>query len=409
MADPTITTLAYNVAFKCHSCTRCCRDWQVPIRRDELPKIAGLITEKFGKDRLDDFITPVANDPQVTARFQLKPNRACVFLNETTNLCDFQTEFGEKNLPSVCKTYPRQLIEFDQPDAYSYDYNLSATCPTALGLLTSESLCRVVTDENYNTQIYNALRRSAAAKALTLTNRKISHDAFRLLKNAMSERFNDVELEVDETLIFLANLLTEVLNEPGEDEFTAAEMEIFLAKANARDKALIRADAAAIPPSPRMHLISVGAWLKLRSSFPVQEERMRELIQKYARDTYNGEEVLEFQTAYRDRVAPALKSHHWIMRNYLAGKIFFNPDTIDFDYVPLGFVSAYAAQSLIKTLLVETAHAKPDAPLSQSDVLDAVQTVEYSFVHMRKMEENFGRMLAENRVPPKEFAGIIKI
>lgn len=117
----------YYDRFKCvaDQCpATCCAGWQIVIDEDTLERYAG---EKgaFG-NRLKNSV-----DWEEGVFFQY--GGRCAFLNEN-DLCDLQSELGEKALCETCRRYPRHVEEYEG----LREYSLSLSCPAAARIMLEE-------------------------------------------------------------------------------------------------------------------------------------------------------------------------------------------------------------------------------------------------------------------------------
>ncbi len=91
--------------FSCHSCTNCCRIWQVELLPGE-PERAENLAWPAGDPLIG--IEPLARHGGKTYLAH-RPDGACVFLNEANGRCRIHEQFGEPTKPLGCRLYPFQI------------------------------------------------------------------------------------------------------------------------------------------------------------------------------------------------------------------------------------------------------------------------------------------------------------
>jgi lysine-N-methylase len=92
----------------CHQCGFCCRGSVIPLRREDVERLR---SQKWHEHR--DFVKTkvMYREPAVVGRVRLahQADGSCVFLDKS-GLCRIHSEFGIEAKPTVCQTFPLQLI-----------------------------------------------------------------------------------------------------------------------------------------------------------------------------------------------------------------------------------------------------------------------------------------------------------
>lgn len=118
----------------------CCRDWAVPITRDDLDAMrATMSTTPEGRERLIRLVV-IGNRSRVAdgrAQLQMDDDCACPML-EKDNRCGVHAAFGEKALTTPCSIFPRTALALHD----RVEVGGSLGCPEVarLMLLSEESL-----------------------------------------------------------------------------------------------------------------------------------------------------------------------------------------------------------------------------------------------------------------------------
>lgn len=405
MSQPPVKTLKFGKDFKCESCTQCCRsEWRIPLLQEDYDVVARVLTAKYGADKVGDYLEKIAGDPLVAGTFRRKVGNACVFLNESTNLCGFQTEFGESALPAVCKTYPRMRVRVGEEQSYA----LSATCPTARRLFTRENEIAVITRNDFDTGIYSGVRQKLGERPLTLNHRVLDFAAYCDFKEFAVTLFGRTEFDVDGVVAGVGALLMGLYDSQGEGPLTRFEMQSWLGNSAWTEFTHFADASTGMTAAPLKHLGLLGSWCRHRQTqSSVDQDVMRVVVAKYAPQSLSAEEAEAYVARYRGFVDPVLAKNHWIPRNYLAGKFFLDPYAVKLDYLGQGFLSVFFAWALLKAVLVETSYKKSE--LTADDVLAAIEVVEHNTSHAGTTEEELARLMKENRVLPGIFLSLIRL
>lgn len=123
-----VRTLAVVQNWDCHACTRCCRQYHVPVTAEERARI-----EAQGWSQDPDFAgVPlfVRSGGWMSSDYRLNhlKDGTCVFLGPD-NRCRIHTKFGGETKPLACRNYPFSLV----PAGDHWNLGLRFACPSVAG------------------------------------------------------------------------------------------------------------------------------------------------------------------------------------------------------------------------------------------------------------------------------------
>ena len=115
----------------------CCKDWAIPLRKDEFKKIKRSIVSEELKSIFANAFEPMEGESlQKTNRYMMKlnENRNCPFWGED-GLCMIQKECGYEVLSKTCKVFPREGFLYCEE---RQELSLSLGCEAVVKLLLEE-------------------------------------------------------------------------------------------------------------------------------------------------------------------------------------------------------------------------------------------------------------------------------
>jgi len=132
-----IVILNHDEKWDCHQCGFCCRGSLIPLSVEDVERLRRQKWEErsdYRKTRI------MVRDRGASGSFRLahRSDGSCVFLNED-GLCRIHSEFGSEAKPTVCQTFPLQLIPHEKQAVLT----IRRACPSAaadLGNATSNHL-----------------------------------------------------------------------------------------------------------------------------------------------------------------------------------------------------------------------------------------------------------------------------
>jgi lysine-N-methylase len=112
-------------SWDCHSCTNCCREYNVPLTDEERQRLEGQGWEK--EEEIDGPLF-VRSGPWWNRRTLLRhrPDGGCVFLGDD-NRCRIHERFGAQAKPLACRLFPFVLV----PAGDHWRVGLRFACPSA--------------------------------------------------------------------------------------------------------------------------------------------------------------------------------------------------------------------------------------------------------------------------------------
>ena len=119
-------------AFQCiaHQCSiTCCQEWKIEVDDNTYKKWNSLSLQKAGEKNLSEYVE-TKDDSRVIC---LNSENKCPFLNKE-KLCKLVLELGDETLSNTCKTFPREIHEFDN----RVEYSLVSCCPEVIDMLNRQ-------------------------------------------------------------------------------------------------------------------------------------------------------------------------------------------------------------------------------------------------------------------------------
>lgn len=120
-----IVTLNTEEKWDCHQCGICCRGSLVPLSKQDLDRLRRQRWENEpGYENVR--ITVPHRGAESKQRLAHRPDGTCVFLKDD-GLCTIHSKLGLEAKPTICKTFPMQLVPQDQHAVLTY----RRACPSA--------------------------------------------------------------------------------------------------------------------------------------------------------------------------------------------------------------------------------------------------------------------------------------
>ncbi len=127
-----VITLDNDEKWDCHQCGFCCRGSLIPLSRDDLTRLQ---SQKWGEQpEFQGRSAITVRYPGAESSFRLahQADGSCVFLSESGG-CRIHSKFGGQAKPTVCQTFPFQLIPHEQKAVLT----VRLACPSAAASLGS--------------------------------------------------------------------------------------------------------------------------------------------------------------------------------------------------------------------------------------------------------------------------------
>jgi hypothetical protein len=147
---------------------------------------------------------------------------------------------------------------------------------------------------------------------------------------------------------------------PGTPRVTLAALETILAKLEARDRREVDRECDSLPTRPHRVLDFARAWLVLyaKSAGKKSPPGLSKLVTRLAADrpetAVPEEKIKDLVSRYGEGADLFLKRHHWVVRNFLAQRLFYIPDVVDHDGWLLPFSTALASFAVLRLAVLET-------------------------------------------------------
>ena len=132
-----IVILNNDEKWDCHQCGVCCRGSLIPLSSED---VARLSSQKWNEQPEYRNMRIMVRNRQSSSPFRLahRSDGSCIFLNED-GLCRIHSKFGGEAKPTVCQTFPLQLIPHEKQAVLT----IRRACPSAaadLGRAVSDHL-----------------------------------------------------------------------------------------------------------------------------------------------------------------------------------------------------------------------------------------------------------------------------
>lgn len=131
-----IVILNKDEKWDCHQCGFCCRGSLIPLSDTDVARLKSQKWDEQPEYRNRRIM--LANGTSATSRLAHRSDGSCIFLQDD-GLCRIHAKFGKEAKPTVCQTFPLQLI----PHEKQVVLTLRRACPSAaadLGSATSNQL-----------------------------------------------------------------------------------------------------------------------------------------------------------------------------------------------------------------------------------------------------------------------------
>ena len=120
-----IVLLENEEKWDCHQCGFCCRGSLIPLSKADAER---LNSQKWDEQPAYQHLRIMAIDRGAESGFRLahRADGSCIFLNED-GLCRIHSKFGIEAKPTVCQTFPLQLIAHEHQAVLT----IRRACPSA--------------------------------------------------------------------------------------------------------------------------------------------------------------------------------------------------------------------------------------------------------------------------------------
>lgn len=391
------------------SCAKCCQaPWNIYVSPQKYKTISEIVLQKWRHTDLHDFlVSPEStSNPRKLFTLKRKQDNKCVFLNETTNLCNLQSEFGHSVLPDSCQTFPRMRLSLRDQEYYV----LSSSCPSVQKLYNQENKCKLIDHKEFDLSEYPDTIKYDTKTTISLKNTTLHADAYDELRNYFMSCFNNTSFqEVDDIVFYICQTMTDLFNTPSEHQCDVKFIKDYIEKRKQDlDTNRTHKELQGLPIEIKPHLSLLGSWLKLRFGLGIiNHEKMISVIHKYGPQDLKQSQPELYQDSYHRSVKPLLQEHHWIVRNYLASKIFSDPFSLYLDCFAQPFIRLFFAYGLVRMILIED--ALKEAPLSQQHLYDALEIVDENTLHHTVMDKNISELIKKSNVTLPAFFSTIRI
>ena len=132
-----IVVLNHDEKWACHQCGYCCRGSLIPLSDEDLERLRSQKWEERPEYKNSRIIVRNRRSSN-SFRLAHRSDGSCIFLSEE-GLCRIHSEFGMEAKPTVCQTFPLQLIPHEKQSVLT----IRRACPSAaadLGSPTSNQL-----------------------------------------------------------------------------------------------------------------------------------------------------------------------------------------------------------------------------------------------------------------------------
>lgn len=120
-----IVLLDQNEQWDCHQCGHCCRGSVIPLSTDDYKRLRSQQWDKQPEFRHTRLLTSF---PGAESKYRIahQADGACIFLSEE-GLCRIHSKFGIEAKPTVCRTFPLQLVAHEHQAIVT----VRRACPSA--------------------------------------------------------------------------------------------------------------------------------------------------------------------------------------------------------------------------------------------------------------------------------------
>lgn len=379
----------------------CCSGWRVDIDEDTYKKYKRVKNPKI-KFRLDKDIIRNRKNPTKSNAAKMKMiSGSCSFLNKD-GWCDIQINLGEDFLCNTCSVYPRRFNKVNNV----IEQSLSVSCPEAARLILSNK------DGITFEQGQEILSNKEASIIINISEDKITHwkdfiHEYRYLTILILQNRN---YSLEERLLILGMLYNEI------------------------DERVRNSNLTDIPDILGQYLKSVedntfkGAFTDLTSRIDIQLKLAREFLVLRLNQTITSSRYLEcsrammlglniekgvsdeeviknYEYSYNEFYEPFIKTHGYMLENYLVNYVFKNCMPIDCIAPFESYSRMILHFALIKIHLVGMAnHYKG---LDSNILIKLVQSLSKTFEHNANYFEKVIELIKENSILDLTYMSIL--
>ncbi len=288
----------------------CCQGWGIPVDRKTYDNYQSFVDFQIAGKALGSLveINPASSSSADYARMRLEET-SCPALNE--GLCSIQQALGEPYIPDLCSTYPRVL----NMTGGTLERSLHLSCPEATRLVLSDPEAMVLREHTEKSLPHRAGSFSVIAGA--------TDEGPSQVRTLMIEVIRERSLPMWQRIVSLGFAVDRIA---GADPTRAAR--IMKSHINALRQGLFQSLFAAPQAAPAFRIETILKLIVARLEATYTSPRFLGCYREFmAGLAWTNESTMEelsarYQKASEDYFQPFVRSHEYLLENYLIHYMF---------------------------------------------------------------------------------------